>query len=63
MKDHDTPIVVLKWSDGSHAVFVESDRVALENYINRKVEREGETARDYTLLKALKHEYDALKGL
>ena len=30
----------------------QSDRVALENYINRKVEREGETARDYTLLKA-----------
>lgn len=63
MTEHDATVLLLRWKDGSHAVFFESDKTALQNFINRKVERDGPEAARYLQSRLSKREYDLLKGL
>lgn len=60
--DYDLPIVVLRWSDGSHNIFFKHDKSALKTYIKTKRNLMGFKMK-YKSIEYKKSQYDRLNGL
>lgn len=60
--DWDLPIVVLRWSDGSHNIFFKHDKRALKNYVKTKRNLIGFKMK-YKTIEYKKSHYDRLNGL
>lgn len=58
----DSVVVRMRWSDGSHACFFQSDTVAIEEYIRQKTLKAAGQSLEYVIEHYLKSEYDKLNG-